>query len=111
MKKIRASHSDKDRIVFVSTPRAQSYYYQPAGCREQYWLLDTDFSIFVLTYFREHGAHICGRSYSMMLGELHRCNDYHNFKLRKLMERLPAQIDYVILHEMTGAGSGAPCAC
>ena len=44
MKKMKAKHNEKDRIVCVSLPGKQSFYYQPVGTKERLWLFDTDFS-------------------------------------------------------------------
>lgn len=96
MKKIHPAHNNKDRIVFVSEHNVHRYFYQPAGSSKKYWLMDTPASISVYHYFRDHGRHIRDESYSMTMGELHRFDAYYNFKLCKLMERLPAQINYVL---------------
>ena len=34
MKKMKAKHNEKDRIVCVSLPGKQSFYYQPVGTKE-----------------------------------------------------------------------------
>ena len=62
MKKMKAKHHEKDRIVCVSLPGKQSFYYQPVGTKERLWLFDTDFSGSVFVFFRQnlHGGVLQG---------------------------------------------------
>lgn len=97
MRKINAQHNSCDRVVCVKAPDKLRFYYQPARSGERIWLFDTHkFSGSVFAYFREHGRSVHGEDRSITLRELYRFKDYGSFKLAKVMQRIPGQVEYVI---------------
>ncbi len=100
MKKIKAPHDNRSRIVCVSTPGRHNFYYQPAGTRDRYWLAEYPFSGSVFAYFRDKGRNLHERGFSLTIGQLYAFRDYSNIRLARVMNSLPGQIDYVIRHRI-----------
>ena len=97
MRRIYSYHSNKDRIVCEATMEKLHFYYQSARTHNKYWLFDSEtFSGSVFSYFRDRGRAIDENSYSLTVGELYRFNKYYNPKLSKTINRIPAQVDYII---------------
>jgi len=96
MKKMKAKHHEKDRIVCVSLPGKQSFYYQPVGTKERLWLFDTDFSGSVFVFFRQNGRCLEGRGFSLTCKELYKIGYGRNKKINKILGRIPAQADYML---------------
>lgn len=96
MKKMKAKHHEKDRIVCVSLPGKQSFYYQPVGTKERLWLFDTDFSGSVFVFFRQNGRCLEGCGFSLICKELYKIGYGRNKKINKILGSIPAQADYVL---------------
>lgn len=97
MRKIKKSHNQKDRIICVTAMDRHSFYYQPVGSKERIWLFDTKhFSGSVFGFFRNHGRNLDGIGFSLTLRELHDLGNDHNVKIAKILDRIPAQVEYVI---------------
>lgn len=96
MKKINAKFSQKDRVICVTEQGTHKFYYKPADSKERTLLFATDFSRSVLDYFRNKGRVTDGNGYEITLRELYAFKDFRNYKLSKLMERIPGMIEYVI---------------
>ena len=96
MRKMKEKHNQKDRIVCVSLPGKQSFYYQPVGTKECLWLFDTDFSGSVFAFFRQKGRCLEGRGFSLTCKELFEIGYGRNKKINKILDRIPAQADYVL---------------
>lgn len=78
MNRIKRRHSDKDRVVCVSIPSKQWFYYQPARGNHRVYLFETEFSGSVFAYFRDRGR---------------------NPKIDFLLRRLPGAIDRALREE------------
>ena len=103
MKKINEKHSEKDRIICISSDKHQ-FYYQPAGTNDRFWLLDVpSYSHSVFTYFLNRGRRDREQEFSLTIGELYRFRDFHNIKLAHILERIPGLVDYVIRNELSRA--------
>ena len=96
MRKMKEKHNEKDRIVCVALPGKQSFYYQPVGTKERLWLFDTDFSGSVFAFFRKNGRCLDGRGFSLTCRELYKLGCGRNPKINKVLDRIPAQADYVL---------------
>ena len=101
MKKINANFSQKDRVICVTEQDTHKFYYKPANSKERTLLFATDFSRSVLDYFRNKGRATDGNGYEITLRELYAFKDFRNYKLSKLMERIPGMIEYVIREYLT----------
>lgn len=96
MREIKMKHDNKDRIICV-TDTKHKFYLQPAGTKERLWLFDTkSFSGSVFAFFRKKGRNLDGIGFSMTLKELYEAGCNHNDKLNKILDRIPAQVDYVL---------------
>ena len=75
MNRIKRRHSDKDRVVCVSIPSKQWFYYQPARGNHRVYLFETEFSGSVFAYFRDRGRNLADRGFSLTIQELyeHHC--------------------------------------
>lgn len=108
MKKINIKHDNKDRVICVSDTGKHKFYFQPVGTKERLWLFDTkSFSGSVFAFFRKNGRNLNGIGFSMTLKELYEVGCNHNDKINKILDRIPAQVDYV-LREREGFIK-APC--
>ena len=97
MKKIRKRHDNKDRIICVSDTNRHRFFYQPVGTQERFWLFDTKkFSGSVFAFFRKHGRCLDGIGFSITLKQLYETGNNHNAKITKILDRIPAQVEYVI---------------
>ena len=96
MKMMKEKNNEKDRIVCVSLPRKQSFYYQPVGTKERLWLFDTDFSEVVFAFFRQNGRCLEGRGFSLTCKELYKIGYGRSKKINKILDRIPVQADYVL---------------
>ena len=97
MKKINMKHDNKDRILCVSETGKHKFYFQLAGTKERLWLFDTkDFSGSVFAFFRKYGRNLEDIGFSMTLRELYAVGNGHNAKINKVLDRIPAQVDYVL---------------
>lgn len=97
MKRIKAKHDNKDRIICVSETGKHKFYYQGAGTKERLWLFDTkDFSGSVFAFFRKYGRNLDGIGFSMTVKELYEVGNGHNVKVDKILDRVPAQVEYVL---------------
>lgn len=97
MKKINTNHDNKDRIICVSETGKHKFYYQPVGAKERLWLFDTkSFSGSVFAFFRKYGRNLDGIGFSMTVRELHEAGNGHNVKINKILDRIPAQVEYVL---------------
>lgn len=97
MKKINTNHDNKDRIICVSDVGKNKFYYQPVGTKERLWLFDTkNFSGSVFAFFRRHGRNLDGIGFSMTVKELYEVGNGHNVKIAKILDRIPAQVEYVL---------------
>lgn len=94
MKKLNVNN--KDRVVCITIPGAHEFYYQPAATGERIWLFETTFSGSVFAYFRSKGRNLRDRGFSLTVKELYQFKDYRNPKLTRIMERIPAMIDYTL---------------
>lgn len=97
MKKINMKHDNKDRIICVSESGKHKFYYQPVGTKDRLWLFDTkNFSGSVFAFFRKYGRCLDGIGFSMTVKEMHEIGNNHNAKLTKILDRIPAQVEYVL---------------
>lgn len=101
MKKINAKCNQKDRVICVTEKCTHKFYYKPVDSKERILLFATKFSLSVLEHFREKGRSTDGNGYEMTLREFYKFKDFHNYKLSKLMERIPLMIEYVIREYFT----------
>lgn len=95
MKRIKAMHSDNDRIICVSMPKKQVFYYQVYGTNSRQYLFETKFSGSVFGYFRSRGRSL-GRGYSLTIKELYKFRDYRIWELSHVIERIPVILDYIL---------------
>jgi hypothetical protein len=96
MKKIRVSHNKKDCIRYIFDGTKQSIYYQPYGTKEQLWLFDSKFSYSIYSFFHKNGRRLGDNCLGISLAELYEVGHSRNFKIDKLLDRIPAQVDYVL---------------
>lgn len=98
MRKIKnANISQKDRIVCASLPDKLRFSYRAADEKENIFLFDTEFSYSIFHYFREHGRREGNNALSMTINQFYCFRDYHNTKLAKTLDRIPAMVDYVLM--------------
>lgn len=102
MKRIRAPHDNKDRIICVAMDGHHDFYYQPVGSKARYWLSGYDFGGSVFDHFRSRGRNMEGRGFSLTIRELYGFRKWGNVKLAHQMERIPGQVDYVIQEYILG---------
>lgn len=97
MRKISVKHDNKDRIICVSESDKHKFYYQPVGTRARLWLFDTkNFSGSVFAFFRKYGRCLDGVGFSMTVREIYEVGNGHNVKINKILNRIPAQTEYVL---------------
>lgn len=97
MKKIKAKHGNKDRIICVSETGKHKFYFQPAGTKERLWLFDTkNFSGSVFAFYRKYGRNLDDIGFSMTVKELYEIGNGHNVKINKILDRIPTQVEYVL---------------
>lgn len=97
MKKINMKHDNKDRIICVSESDKHKFYYQPVDTRVRLWLFDTNnFSGSVFAFFRKYGRCFDDVGFSMTVRELYEVGNGHNVKINKILDRIPAQAEYVL---------------
>ncbi len=97
MKKIKAKHDKKDRIICVTSAGKHDFYYVPVGTKERFWLLNTkDFSGSIFGFFRKNGRNMDGRGFSLTIKEIYEIGKSKNDKINKIMDRIPSQVEYVI---------------
>lgn len=97
MKKINTTyHTNKDRVICVTSDTGHDFYYQPAKTKARYWLNHITPSPSIQAYFQKRGRDMNGLGVSLTLHEIYNFKDYHNYKLSCLMNRFPGQIEYVI---------------
>ena len=97
MKKINKKHDNKDRIICVSEIGKHKFYYQPVGTKDRLWLFNTkNFSRSVSVFFCKYGRCLDGIGFSITIKELYEIGNNHNVKIAKILERIPAQVEYVI---------------
>lgn len=105
MKKINASINQKDRIVCEAIPGALVFYYQPAGTKDRVQLFEAEaFSGSVWAYFRDHGRNMNDRGFSITIKQLYEFKEYRNAKLAHIINRIPAQVEYVIREHISSTG-------
>ena len=103
MKRIYEKHSEKDRIICVTSDKHE-FYYQPAKTSDRFWLFSIPrFSRSLFAYFRSRGCQIGEREYSLTIRELYGFRDFHNVRLAHILERIPCLVDYVIRNELSSA--------
>lgn len=91
MRKISVKHDNKDRIICVSESDKHN------GTRARLWLFDTkNFSGSVFAFFRKYGRCLDGVGFSMTVGEIYEVGNGHNVKINKILDRIPAQTEYVL---------------
>lgn len=93
MNRIKRKYSNKDRVVCVSIPGKQWFYYQPAGGSHRVYLFETEFSGSVFAYFRDRGRNLADRGFSLTIQELYEHHCRRNPKIDFLLRRLPRAID------------------
>ena len=97
MKKIKVKHDNKDRIICVSETGKHKFYFQPIGTKERLWLFDTkNVSGSVFAFFRKYGRNLDDIGFSMTVKELYEVGNSHNVKINKILDRIPAQVEYVL---------------
>lgn len=97
MRKINMKHDNKDRIICVSESDKHKFYYQPVGTRFRLWHFDAKhFSGSVFAFFRKYGRCLDGIGFSMTVRELYEVGNGHNVKINKILDRIPAQTEYVL---------------
>ncbi len=98
MKKIKSNHNPKDRIVCVTDSCGYKLYYQPFGSNDYIWLLNINgYSPSISEYFRANGTRNANGDFSLTINQLYELKKYRrNFKITKMLERLPAQVEYAI---------------
>ena len=98
MKRIRAKHDNKDRIIYFSRGKQHRLYYRPVRSRQECWLFDIDDTKApaLFHFFRRNGLAIDDYSFSMTLGEIHSLRCVHNYRIQTVIERIPGQVDYAI---------------
>lgn len=97
MKKIKAKHGNKDRIICVSETGKHKFYFRPASTKECLWLFDTkNFSSSVFAFYRKHGRNLDDIGFSMTVKEMYEIGNGHNVKINKILDRIPTQVEYVL---------------
>ena len=109
MKKINIKHDNKDRVICTSEDGKHKFYFRPAGTKERLWLFDTkNFSGSVFAFFRKYGRNLDDVGFSMTVKELYEVGNGRNVKIYKILDRIPAQVEYV-LRERTEFVQTSPC--
>lgn len=104
MKKIAVKHDNRDRIICVTVPGKHEFYYQAANTKERIWLFDTkEFYGSVFAYFRDKGRNLYGRGYSLTLKEIYAFRDFSNWRVTKVIENIPRQVEYVLVNNICKA--------
>lgn len=98
MRKIKASISQKDRIVCESIPNKLRFSYKAVGTNEEMYLFETAYSPSLYQHFRDNGRKDGMNALSMTISQAYRHPKY-NKKLTKFFERLPKMIDYVLMED------------
>ena len=99
MKKITATHRIKDRIICITTGK-HGFYYQPTAAKERYRLSDIADVIFAVgTFFRSKGIRTDVSGFSVTLGDLYRACSHRSRLVAHVLERIPAQVNYVLKYE------------
>ena len=97
MRKIKAKHSNNDRIICVTDWGCHKFYYQPAGTKERICLFtSTGFSRAIFAFFRKNGRNLEGVGFSMTLKEIYERNNYRNPKISKIFDRIPKYVEAVL---------------
>lgn len=97
MKEIKANHDNRDRIICVSELGKHKFYFQPVGTKERIWLFNTkSFSRTVFAFFRKYGRNLDDIGFSMTLREIYALGNVNNVKINRIMNRIPAQVEYVL---------------
>ena len=96
MKKINAKFSQKDRVICVTEQSKHKFYYRQVGSKEKLLLFSVNSSTSILDYFSRKGRMTDNNGYELTIRELYLFRDFHNYKLSKIMERIPGIIEYVI---------------
>lgn len=89
--------SQKDRIVCESIPNKLRLSYRAADNKKSIFLFDIDFSYSIFQYFHDRGRRDGNNALSMTISQLYCFREYHNKKLVKTLERIPAMVDYVLM--------------
>lgn len=98
MRKIKNTNiSQKDRIVCESIPNKLRFSYKAAGANKEMYLFETDYSPSLYQYFRNTGRRDGTNALSMTISQFYCFREYHNKKLAKTLERIPAMVDYVLM--------------
>lgn len=98
MRKIKNINiSQKDRIICKSLPNKLRFSYKAAGTNEELYLFETAYSPSLYQYFRDHGCRDNNNALSMTISQFYCFREYHNKKLAKTLERIPAMVDYVLM--------------
>ena len=100
MRKIKnANISQKDRIVCESIPNKLRFSYMAAGTNEEMYLFEIAYSPSLYQYFRNTGRRDGNNALSMTISQFYCFREYHNKKLAKTLERIPAMVDYVLMED------------
>lgn len=100
MRKIKnANISQKDRIVCESIPNKLRFSYKAVGTNEEMYLFETAYSPSLHQYFRNIGRRDGTNALSMTISQFYCFREYHNKKLAKTLERIPAMVDYVLMED------------
>lgn len=99
MRKIKSAFSQKDRIICQSIPNKLMFSYKAADSKESKYLFETAYSPSLYAYFRDKGCRNGNNGYGLTVGQFYRFRDYHNVKLAKALQRVPAMVDYVLMDE------------
>ena len=75
-------------------PVAADMQIRPDLCRTAYANQRNHASVFA--FFRKYGRNIDDIGFSMTLRELYAAGNDHNVKINKVLDRIPAQVDYVL---------------
>ena len=100
MRKINNNNiSQKDRIVCESIPNKLRFSYKAAGTKRGMFLFETAYSPSLYQHFRDHGRREGNNALSMTISQFYCFREYHNKKLAKTLERIPATVDYVLMED------------
>lgn len=90
--------SGKDRVVCKSGFKGYKICYKPERAKEEMWLFDIyGHSISIYNYFAQNGVRTAEGEFSLTINQLYALKKYRrNYKINKILERLPAQIEYAI---------------
>lgn len=98
MRKIKNNNiSQKDRIVCESIPNKLRIFYKAVGTKDGKYLFETAYSPSLYQYFRNNGRSDGNNALSMTISQFYCFREYHNKKLAKTLERIPAMVDYVLM--------------